>query len=417
MSTEFFEVNGIRVANIYSDSDIALFGIAILAGSNFETPEVAGISHFAEHMAFKGTEKRDWKQIAIEFAKLGVDNNAYTSNHEVFYHTTCPKDNIEPVIDLMLDMFFHSTIPEEELEKERGVIKEEKKMYDDNPRYAFNEAMGDNFFTWDKGHSTIGTFETIESIKRDDFVKFLEKKTNLSNLLFICSGNISTDELKKYISQRIPSSHPYLVNGTQNKVGNGFWSDIINKSDKIKLVVERENITQSNVSMLGRGLSVDDTCYSDSVILYKAIGGGMYSRLFSRIREELGLCYSTGMYCGSIAYPDYVSSELYGLLDRKNIDLFIEEAEKILDDVIKNGIDEDLFQCAKIDYLASVMRRVETSFGKADFLTRYYLSGQHGNIDEKIDKIRRVKIETCNGLAERLLSGQRYWAMMIPKGE
>ena len=416
MSTDFFEVNGIRVANIHNDSDIALFGVAVQAGSNYESPEIAGISHFAEHMFFKGTESRNWKEINTTFAKLGVNNNAYTSNNEVFYHTTCPKNNIEPVIDLMLDMFFHSTIPEEELERERGVIAEEKKMYDDDPKDAFQEAIGENLFVWEKGHSVIGTFDTISNIKREQFIKFLEDKTNLGNLLFICSGNIPTDKLREYISARVPSEHPYLTNGNRNQVSNGLWSDMVNKSDKLKMVFERENVSQSSISMFGRGLAIGDNCFNDALVLYKIIGGGMYSRLFTRIREELGLCYTTGMFTYPIAYPDYVISDLYAYIDPKNVDVFMEEAEKILDDVIKNGVSEDLFQCAKIDLLASTMRQTETSYGKAYYVLKRYLNGGRGSVDERIARINDVKIGTCNQLAEKLLS-QRYWSVMIPKGE
>ena len=414
MGTDFFDVNGIKVANIHNDSDIALFGIAVQAGSNYETPEIAGISHFAEHMFFKGTERRDWRQINSEFAKLGVNNNAYTSNNEVFYHTTCPKDNIEAVIDLMMDMFFHSTIPEEELEKERGVIAEEKKMYDDDHRAAFYDAVGDNLIVWDKGHSIIGTFDTIASIKREQFIKFLEEKTNLGNLLFICSGDIDSDKLKGYLSERVPSEHPFITSGLRNHVSMDLWSDAVNKPDKMKLVFERENITQANISMLGRGLSVEDNCFVSSSILYKAIGGGMYSKLFTRIREELGLCYSTGMGSHAMSYPHCVMSDLYGYIDPKNVDVFMEEAEKILDDVIKNGIDEDLFQCAKIDYLAQIMRQTETSFGKAQFMLKRYLAGKGGSVDDRISIIKDVKRETCNELAEALLT-ERNWAVMIPK--
>ena len=416
MSTEFFKVNGIQVANIHSDSEIALFGIAIEAGSNYETPEIAGISHFAEHMFFKGTEKRNWEQINREFAKLGVNNNAYTSNNEVFYHTTCPKDNIEPVIDLMLDMLFHSTIPAEELEKERGVIAEEKKMYDDDHRSAFQEAIGDNLIVWDKGHSVIGTFDTIANIKREQFIKFLADNTNFSTMLFICSGNVPSDKLKKYIADRIPAEHPYLKTGSKGNISSALWSKAISSPNKIKLTFERENITQSNVSMLGRALSANDNCNNDAAVLYRAIGGGMYSRLFSRIREELGLCYSTGMGAYAISYPDAVISDVYAFLDPKNIDLFMEEADKILDDIIKNGISEDLFECAKVDYMAQVMRQTETSFGKASYMLRRYLSGQRGDVSERIARINDVKRETCNLLAEKLLT-ERNWAVMIPKEE
>jgi len=414
MSTEFFKVNGIQVANIKNNSEIAFFGIAILAGSNFETPEIAGISHFTEHMAFKGTSSRNWSQINNEFAMLGVSNNAYTSNNEVLYHTTCPKDNIEPVIDLMLDMFFNSTIPEEELEKERGVIMEEKKMYDDDPRCAFQDAIGDNMIVWDKGHSTIGTFDTIKNIKRQQFIDFLNNKTNLSNFIFVCSGDIPTEKLKGYIESRVPASHPYIKYGTRNEIGIDLWSESVKSPDKFKLIFERENISQTNIDMMGRSLSVNDACYDDASVLYKAIGGGMYSLLFSRLREDLGLCYSTGIGAWAISYPDVSVYDLYGYIDPKNIDLFVEEAEKILDDVIKNGISEDLFQCAKVDYLGGIMRSTETSFGKASYMIKRYLYGGKMNISDKIEKIKSVKRETCNELAGKLLT-ERNWAVMIPK--
>ena len=174
MSTEFFEINGIKVANIKNSSENALFGIATISGSNYETPKIAGISHFTEHMMFKGTKTRNWNDINMEFAKLGVNNNAYTSNNEVFYHTTCPKENVEPVIDLMLDMLFNSTVPAEEFEKERNVIMEEKKMYDDNPSFAFDAAIGEKLIVWDKGHDVIGEFETLQSLTREDLLGFLK---------------------------------------------------------------------------------------------------------------------------------------------------------------------------------------------------------------------------------------------------
>jgi len=416
MGTDFFKVNGIQVANIHNDSEIALFGIAVLAGSNYEKPETAGISHFVEHMFFKGTERRDWRQITTEFAKLGVNNNAYTWNNEVFYHTTCPKNNIEPVIDLMLDMFFHSTIPEEELEKERGVIIEEKKMYDDDPKSAFSSAIGTNLFEWEKGHDTIGTFETIKSIKREQFIKFLEDKINLGNLLFICSGDIDSDNLKKYISERVPSEHPYLTAGLQNQVGSGFWNkEVTGKDDQFKLFIERDSITQANISMMGQNISAFDNCYPASIVLMKAIGGGMYSKLFTRIREELGLCYTVGMVGYPMSYPDFVTTDLYSYLDPSNIYLFIEEAEKILDDVVKNGIDEDLFECAKVDYLASVMRNTESSMGKASFSLNRCLFGKKFQIEDGIKAIDAVTRDTVNQLAERIFTQHRYWAVMVPE--
>ena len=415
MSTEFFDINGIKVANIKNNSGIAFFGIAVLAGSNYETREIAGISHFAEHLFFKGTETRNWHQINQEFAKLGVINNAYTCNNDVIYFSACPKENIEPVIDLMLDMFFHSTIPEEELEKERGVIVEEKKMYDDDPKCAFSMEVKEKFFVWEKGHDELGTFETINAISRNNIIKFLEDRTNLSNMIFVCCGDIDTDDLKKYISKNIPSDHIYLRPGSKNVVTDKFFSDIINKPDKIKLTIKRKNIAQANVSMITRGLAVDDDLYLPSAVVYKALGGGMYSKLFERIREELGLCYSVGIYNLAVAYPCYTMTDLYGYTSPENVDLFIEESEKVIKRLIKDGLEDDLFECAKTQLLSDALTQMETSQGCAMFLAKKYLDGNQTSIETIIEKIRAIQKKTCNDLIDAILDVQYNWAIMIPE--
>ncbi len=416
MPTEVFKVNGITVANIKNDSENVFFGITVLAGSNYEAPEIAGISHFAEHLAFKGTKTRNWKQINESIAKLGVSNNAYTSNNEVIYFGTFPKDNTEKVIEIALDMFFNSTLPEEEMEKERNVILEEKNMYEDNPKYAFENRVGNNFFIWSLGHDTIGTVETIKSITREQVIDYLRQKTNLENLVFICSGNVDSNDLKRYIEKNVPSQHPYLRNdiGIHN-LPNGLWTDIVNKPEKVKYLYERENIEQSTVYMMVQGLSNEDVMYHTSQVLYEAIGGGMYSYLFSRIREELGLCYSVGVSNMCMSYPDRNITNTYGFTSPKNVDLFMEETEKIIRGIMKNGINQDIFECAKTDHLASTLRGTETSTGKAFYLVKKLLFQKKGSLEESLEKIRAVKIEDCNGLAEAIFSKNWNWAIMNPK--
>jgi len=416
MSTEIFKVNGITVANIKNDSENVFFGVAVLAGCNYETPEIAGISHFAEHLAFKGTKTRNWKQINESFAKLGVSNNAYTSNSEVIYFGTFPKDNTEKVIEITLDMFFNSTFPEEEMEKERNVILEEKHMYEDNPKYAFDNRIGENFFIWALGHDTIGTVDTIKSITREQVINYLKQKIDLANVLFVCSGNVDSNDLRQYIEKNVPSEHPYLRNSVgSHDLPNGLWTDIVNKPEKIKYLYERENIEQSTVYMMVQGLSNDDAMFHTSQVLYEALGGGMYSYLFSRIREELGLCYSVGISNMTISYPDKNIINTYGFTSPKNVDLFMEESEKIIRDVMKNGISQDIFECAKTDHLASTLRGTETSTGKAFYLVKRLLLKKSGSLEESLQKIRAIKIEDCNALAEAIFSKNWNWAVMSPK--
>jgi len=418
MTTEIFKVNGVNVANIKSDSEIAFFGIAVLAGSNYETPEVSGVSHYSEHLYFKGCQNRNWHQINEEFAKLGVGNNAYTSNTEVLYFATCPRENTFKVINLMTDMFFNSTIPKEELEKERNVIIEEKKMYDDDPKQAFNEALGEKFFTWSMGHPTIGTSETIRSIDRKQVMAYLKDKTSLENMVFICSGNIDSNDLKKCLKKNIPASHPYLRSTSLNVVANNdqLWNlDVINQPNKVKFEMFRENIEQSSVQMMINGLSSTDPYAHHAAIIREALGGGMYSKLFAKIREELGLCYACGMYDLAMSYPDNKVLALYGYLSPKNVDLFIEECEKVLRNTIKNGLDKDIFECAKTDYLSTILRSTETSTGKAMYLTRKLLINKEGNLEDSLKEIRAVKIKDCNKIIGKLLDVPYNWAVMLPK--
>ena len=417
MSTEFIEVNGIKVVNIHNSSENALFGIAVQAGSNYETPKIAGVSHFAEHVFFKGTKKRNWADINMEFAKLGVNNNAYTSTNEVFYHTTCPKENVEPVVDLMLDMFFNSTVPEEEFEKERNVIVEEKKMYVDDPYYAFDSVIGKELFVWEKGHDTIGEFETIKGITRDELLGFLKDKTNLKNIIFVCCGDIKTEDLRSYIEKRIPASHDYLRDGDKNLVSDGFFKEGVSYDDKIQLVYERENLTQSQLTMMVKGYKVDDPKYNASGVVSSALGGGMYSKLFSRLREELGLCYSVSMSNFAVAYPNHTLTRLYSFTSPENVDLLMEESEKVIAETIKNGLDKDLFECAKTDRLGHILRATETSSGKAQYLLKRYLfTDSKETFEESIADMRSVNIEDCNSIIEEMFSDKHIWALMNPKG-
>ena len=415
---DMFKVRGINVANIHNQSGIAFFGIAVLAGSNYETPEVAGCSHYGEHMYFKQTTTRNWKQINEEFAKLGISNNAYTSNTEVMYHATCPKENLEKTIALMSDLFFNSTIPVDEMEKERMVIAEEKKMYDDDPSSAFNSAMSESLFSWNVGHDTIGTFDTIKSITRDQIIKYLNSKTNLDNFVFICAGNIDSKDLANYIEKNIPKKHNYLKKGKGlNSIDTShIWNkNVLKNPNKIKFLMERANMTQSNVQMMFDSLPDGDKLRHAETILFKACGGGMFSKLFARIREELGLCYAVGMFSQVVSYPDIKIATLYGLTSPENVDKFMLESEKILKDVRINGLDDNIFECAKTDYLSSVYRQIETSEGKARFLTKKLLVYKTASIEDIINDIKAVTKDDCHKVAKKLFKQEFRWAVMNPK--
>jgi len=415
--THFFKVNGVSVACIQNSSEITFIGINFLGGSNYETPELAGIAHFAEHMFFKGTKQRNWHQINQEFAKMGANYNAYSSNTEVFYFGACPKDNAQTLINLMADMLFNSTFPEDELEKERKVILEERMMYMDDPSTFFGEAIGDNIFVWEKGHSTLGTPETISKINRQDIVNYLNDKYSLNNMAIICCGNISPDEFRNYLEKVIPFKHQYLNNKPRHLVSDKVWSDKINSADRVKLLIERDNLTQSQVKMMINGISNFNPTCSTSYILLNALGGGGYSMLYERIREELGLCYAVGFTSIPLSYPDYPITTLYGYTSPQNVEQFMDESEKIIQKAIKDGLSDDLFECAKTDCISSTLMVTETSVGRANYLSNRYLFGREDQLEDVVASLQKVTKQDCNDLIGDHFGVPFNWAIMNPTKE
>jgi predicted Zn-dependent peptidase len=413
MPTSFFEINGIRVANIKNYSENAFFGIGVMAGSNYETPDMAGVSHFAEHIFFKGTKTRNWNQLNQDFAKLGIDQNAYTSNNEVLYHSTFPLINSEKSIELIMDIFFNSIFPEEEIEKERNVILEEKKACEDNPQsYLYSKL--DRLFDWQIGHDTIGEFETINKINRNDIINYLHGKINKNTFTFIFCGNMEDNELKKHIEKNIPSGHVFLNDGSLPDHPQRFWSSIIDSDSRIKIIETKLDIQQAFILRITQGISSHDSRIYSYRVIVDALGGGMYSRLFTKLREELGLCYSTGAWCMAMAYPDKSVLTSYAMLSPDNVDILMEETEKIIIDFRKNGIGQDLFECAKNSYLSSFIMGSETSRGKAISLASHYTYGHEKTIDDVINGIQKVTIKDCNKIMDEMFGQKTGWALLKP---
>jgi predicted Zn-dependent peptidase len=153
-----------------------------------------------------------------------------------------------------------------------------------------------------------------------------------------------------------------------------------------------------------------------SKIMMEALGGGMYSMLFSRIRQQLGLCYSVGMYGHDISYPDYQLVCLYGGTSTKNKEQFIDESEAVIAKALQDGIHSELFECAKADLLATYLRATETAMGKMMFVDTPFITGIYTNLDEIIEQVRATTLDDCNSVAKLLLDTPHYWAMMLPEG-
>ena len=209
--------NGMTIAyDKMNEIDSVIVQVAVPVGSQNELREEGGISHFLEHMAFKGTEKRTYKQISEAVDNVGGITNACTSKEYTMYYIKALKKDVEMIFDLLSDMLFCSSYPQEEIEKERGVILQEKAMYEDDPASVnedlfYLKAFGDTAF----GRSIIGTSENIKRFTRDDFVNYRLKNYRTNEMIIGVCGNVEEQQIKdlseKYFGQHIISNKDYLL--------------------------------------------------------------------------------------------------------------------------------------------------------------------------------------------------------------
>lgn len=280
--------NGLRMITApMRGTKTATILVMVGTGSKYETRENSGISHFLEHMFFKGTKKRPTGPIlAAELDALGADFNAFTSKEYTGYWVKVDAKKIEKAMDIVSDMLINSKFNAAEIEKEKGVIIEECNMYEDNPMMHIDDVFerclyGDCAAGWD----TIGTKENIKNFKRADFVSYLESQYNEHNTIVCLAGNVS-DQAKKLVKK-------YFDVPAFAKRGRDFHEKevVIEKQIKPKVLLEYKKTDQAHLALGVRAFDYDHPDRNILKMLGIILGGSMSSRLFTNLRERNGLAY------------------------------------------------------------------------------------------------------------------------------
>ena len=343
---------GFRVFGHQMSSPIATVRAVVDAGSVDESdPNLYGISHFAEHMFFKGTSEMNYRDINREISRLG-QGNAYTSFGKTVYHIECLPENIEGALSLLTKLIFDSQFPEEEFEKERNVILEEHQAGIDNPySYFYNQSL--SVFFGDKAHPIIGTKDSIGSISRDDILTFTKDHHLQSRIAFIVVGNIEKEDVKaccdKVLDQykNIPDKY-YKSNyiDTKNSIVHQF--DHTSKQTLMGIYFNTDAPSQWKESRYV------------SLLFEKGFGDGgfSYNMLYDRIREQLGLCYSIGTHLYTFRGVNTIM--VVAAMDGKNFEIVRDETMKVLEHISKNGFEDDLFELAKKSLIYDLISRGAT---------------------------------------------------------
>ena len=404
--------NGIRVVTeeIPHVRSLSL-GFWIETGSQDESVAKNGISHFIEHMVFKGTKKRSVKEIAQSIESVGGYLNAFTSKEHTCYYARVLDENLELAMDVLSDLVLSPKFPEKELEKEKNVVLEELKQAEDDPDDIIHDYFEKAIFkTHPLGMSVIGTVESISSFQRKDLVQYKDERYTSQNLVISAAGNIEHErvvELSKRYIQRI-------ANGTNEKKDSKQAVD-----DKPNSVFSEyyKSIQQAHICLGTIGCSIRDEKRFAMQVLNTLLGEGMSSRLFQNIREKYGFAYA--VYSFNNMMHSTGSTGVYIGTDNSHVQRCIELVWNELKSLRKKGITKKELERTKAQLKGSLMLGMENipnrmiRLGSSEIYFGKLIS--LNAITEKIDAVTRDEVQE---MADNLFDEDRFVTVIFhPNGK
>ena len=313
----------------------AAMGIWVRAGAADESPEISGISHFIEHMMFKGTEKRSAKEIAEEAESIGAQMNAFTGKEATCYFIKSLYSNVEQSLDILLDMFTSSLFLPQEINRERNVIKEELKMIQDTPDENAHDTICELVCKTNPiGHSIIGSKKTLNGINQKKIKNYMRDKYTKNSVVFAISGNFDEDKVISMLEERLGG----LKDSKQEPV---YSTEGYQPEYKVKV----RDIEQAHICLATPTISLTDERYYALTLLSSIIGGGMSSRLFQNVREQKGLAYS--VYSANSSYSKTGFFNIYAGVAQNKVKDTIEAIADEMDLLKKKGVTAEELKKAK----------------------------------------------------------------------
>ena len=408
MKAKFFTLsNGIKSIFIKNKSTKTITLLVwVNTGSKYETKEISGISHFLEHMMFKGTKKRkDAHAITVELDSVGAEFNAFTSQEYTGYYIQTVHENFDLAADVLSDIILNSKFDKREMDKERGVIIEELNMYKDNPPRQvlqnFEHLLyGDQPAGWDIG----GTKESVLSISRKQLVDYFKDQYKANNTIICLAGNFDEKKAKEKLE--------CLFAGMQEgKIRTK--PEVIEKQTRPGLNLEYKKTDQTHLVLGFRSFIPfsDDKIYP-LYLLSVILGGGMSSRLFVNIREKQGLAYyiSSGVEATSDTGYLYIRAGVDNKRVLNSVKSILSEIRKVL----RRGITKEELSKAKKYKEGKLLMGLESSYEMASLFTHYFAYGKRlKSEDEILKKIFSVTESDVNDLAKEIFKNERLNLALI----
>lgn len=361
-------------------------GIIVNTGSVNENNENNGISHFIEHTVFKGTKNRTAFQISDFIDRIGAQINAFTSKEITCYYTKSTKDHLEESLEVLSDILFNAVFDEEELKKEKGVIIEEINMADDTPEDVCADLLAESYYgKTGYGRTILGPSKNIQRFSEKDVRAYMDDYYTADNMVLSISGNIDMEKTfdlaEKYFATKFTK-----LKSKKPDVKHEFFTD-----SKFTY----KDINQAHIGIAMPSFSFSDDKVDAYSVAISAFGGGMSSRLFQKVREEMGLAYN--VYAYSSLHKDegvtVIGAGVNEKLREEAFDAIINETKKF----VKEKITEDEFLRSKEQYKSSYLFGQESTASLMLLYGKYFIfKNAVFDMDEKLKDIEKMTINDVN---------------------
>ena len=397
--------NGLRVITAsIPTAQAAAVAYFVGIGSRGEQPRTNGLSHYIEHMLFKGTERRptapDISQ-AIEGA--GGSLNAYTTREMTCYWNNMPFEAAETGMDVVADMIQNALLDQEEIDRERTVVQQEIRRSHDSPGAWVGELLGRAVFgDQPVGWPVAGTVETVEEMQRPDFVEHITGHYTASNAVLSVAGNIEHDFVVE-LASRMFTDLPQRESAKMPSAQAGLPEE--------RIIIEQREIEQTNLALSTQTFGRRDPDRYALDVMNTVLGRGMSSRLFKEVRERRGLAYSVSSSASRLV--DIGSLTVSAGVTRDHQEEALEVILKELDQLTEELVPQDELQ-RSIDYVAGSLRlSQETAMSIGQRMgNQLLMDGELESIDEQVAGIRAVTAEDVRNVAKRVI-GPREFAMAV----
>ena len=367
-------------------------GVWIRAGSRHEMAEVNGISHFVEHMVFKGTKSRSAQRIAREVDAIGGNLDAFTGKETVCFNIKVLDEHVPTALDVLSDLVLNPIFASDEITRERGVILEEIKMDEDNPDYLVHEIFTQAFWKdHPLGKPILGTKETVKRFERDTLCNFYGQRFHGGNMIFSAAGNIDHDIFVEQVTRRFESL----------PAGESVTAVVPPKTAARIILKNKKALEQVQLCLGVPAPAIADESRYVTLVLNTILGGGMSSRLFQTVREERGLAYS--IYSDLNPYSDTGSLCVYAgtSSDRaiQVVQLVMEQFRRLKTETLP----ADELRRAKDQLRGNLLLSLESSMSRMSNLARQQMHFNYFfGMQEILDKVEAITEDQVLAMANHL---------------